>query len=1021
MPGAVRYIGVMIVLLCLCYRSHAQNPAIKDLSYEITIAAQYNLPEQATDADRLQMLMSANPQAAAALSSVEVHSFTQKFPHSHYAYLRNIYKLTCANSYSNDSAVKSLHSADPLHFSYIRQMPEVVALGTYYPNDYHGNSQVDCSAQLDYIHAPEAWAITKGNPKITIGINDPSGFDIHHPDLVGKILGIDSGNTPDFHGTIVAGCAAAHTDNGIGVAGIGFNCTMSLDSRGGDDVNLHMSQNGIRVVNNSWFYGFNCTRTYQPSLFVEDELVYDEVYENGTTICFAAGNGLSGYGHCTSLFDFAYPASLDHIITVGPVSHQNAVGTYAVVNSSTPPPGIPWLWRDCHEESPGNSIGEDVTLNYEANSRVDICAPAYNVASTFYSPSDSSQHYTGNACGTSFASPIVTGTVGLMLSANPCLTTYQIESQLKNSARNMDFVEYPPGSGINMNRFYVGKMGAGALDAGAAVTAASTFDCNDTSTQTMYVDGVEINTICAPGYSSNGVKPKLSVVVEHGLAPYTYRWDPIPGNNTTLDDYTSASPTVTSGTFAAYRLGVYDASPVQKEASRLIVLNLTTDQTPKLVMRDSYMDMMNEANTQASVDGYDWQIWLSPDLVNRIADDHTFTNQNPVYAPSVSNYVNARVRNVGCTASTGTEHLNLYWTKSGTAETWPGDWTTATFKNTSTGAAWPAGGQITASPISVPVIAPGEADSFSAAWLPPSPTNYSATETNVGVSLLGRIESTSAAPYGMTNAEVANTATNALRNNKIATRSLIVNGNGGNMQWHQVLVANTDNADQTFSLEFATERQLHPSFSGDISAYVRFEVKLGDLYDRWIAGGKQGTNVLINAGAKSVIFSGDNKITLKGITLHANEKFTMQVGVIMEQQPLVDQYFHIRQWIDTAEAETEVPYGSVSLLIPGCAGDTSCHPAQAQQPGNISLSSMVSVFPNPVYSQLSMVYMGYDENTLGYTISDISGQIVQKASGYAVSYGVTNTINLTSLQPGLYFVKVTDKDNKATIIKIVKV
>ena len=1014
MGHMVRFIGSLLVALLYFLPSQAQITT----TFEISIPPSYHIETNSTDSERLSALMAANSQARSILSSITAVSFHQKFPGSHYQYLRNIYELICADTHSNDSLVSLLHNADPINFPYVRQAPHVMPLGTTYtPNDYHGVSYADCSPQLDFINAKTAWGITKGNPKITIGINDPSGFDLKNPDLIEKIVGIDSFNHPNFHGTIVAGCAAAHTDNGIGVAAIGFNCTLSLDSRGGDEQNLTMSNNGIRILNNSWFYGDACTHIYEPASFIYSELVYDEVYENGASTCFAAGNGLSGGGHCLSLFDYTYPASLDHIVTVGPVGHLNTPGTLVAVNSSTPTTGIPWLWKYCHEESPGNPIEQYGTLNYEANDRVDICAPAYNLASTFYSPSDTSAHYTSGACGTSFATPIVCGTLGLMLSANPCLSPYQLEYLLKTTAHNMDYVEYPPGSGKNLNEYYVGKMGAGAVDAGAAVTAASTLDCNDTTTQTMYIEGIELNTICEPGYSSNGVKPKFTPVIDHGTPPYTFRWDPVPGNNTTLDDYASASPTLTSGNLAAYRLGVYDASPIPKEASRFIVVYLTNSHTPKLVMRDSYMDMLNEANTQAYYDGYDWQIWLGPDLVNRLSDDHIPTNQNPLYAPSVPNYATARVRNVGCTTSTGTELLDLYWTKAGTGQTWPSDWTTATFTNPSTGVSHPAGGRITTTPITIPAIQPGAEDTVSAAWLPPDPLAYDPSTQSLDISLLGRIETSTSAPYGMSTPEGTNTTLNASNNNKIATRSLVVNSSQGtSVLWHQILVANAEDTTQQFSLEFASEKQLHPSFSGDMSVYAGVKVELGTLFDRWVAAGSQGTNVLVDAKSKSVVFNGDSKIILKGITLHPNEKVAVKVGIILLQQPTTDQYFHIRQWLGTPN-ETSIPYGNVSFLIPACPG---CTVTSNPKLNSVPFSTGLNIYPNPTSNKVTVLYTGYDASTLAYTVTDISGQIVYKQSGLNVIYGSENTIDVSALRVGLYFIKITDLNNNSTIIKMVK-
>ena len=1021
--GCVRFTlkftgAVLLQFFSFIYVIAQQDTSV--LKFELCIPANYNLSSFSSDADRLAALMSASPVASQSLSGVNVLSFHPLYPGSHYQYLRNIYQLTCINQPSALSAVLSLHMADAASFQYVKQAHIIAPLGSYTPNDYNGVSTSNPGAQLDYINAKTAWGVTKGNPAITIGINDPSGFDVNNPDLKQQIIGIGH-NRPDFHGTAVAGCVAARTDNGIGVASIGFNCSLYVDDRGGDDVSLSMSAMGLRVINNSWFYGFDCTPTLQPTGFVSDQLVYDEVYENGTSTCFAAGNGLSGFGHCPSLFSYAYPASLDHIITVGAVGFQNPLGTFANWSPTTfPPGGIPWMWKDCHEESPGNAIGQFGTLNYEANERVDISAPAYNVSTTSYSPTDSSQHYISYACGTSFASPIVAGTLGLMLSANTRLSPYQLEYLLKTNARNIDYVEYPTGSGINLNEYYVGKMGAGALDAGAAVVASAAFNTNDTGTQTMYIDGIELNTICAPGFSSNGINPTFYPVIENGTPPYTYRWDPLPGNNTTLSDYTSPTPVIVSGTFAQYRLAVYDhSSAVPKEASRIIQLKLTTAQTPVLTLRDSYMDMLNEPNTQADVDGYDWQYWLSPDIVNRLLDDHTFTNQNPVYNASTPNYANARIRNVGCTASSGNETLNLYWTKTSTGEAWPADWTTNQFINPTTGNRLPMGGLINSSPINIPVIQPGGESLQSAAWYPPNPENYDATTNTVDISLLGRIVTASTFPYGITIPEVVNTADNIVNNNKIAARRLIVNNaTGGEVQWHQVIISNTGDYLRVFKLEFGSEKQFHPSLAGDISAYLKVEVELGDLFDRWVQGQNQGENILVDGKNKSVIFTGEDKLVLKGLAFNPHETFLVKVGIILTQQPLKNQFFHIRQSADSLGTPT-IPYGDVTFLIPGCSGDTSCT-SPAPNFANTSLASRVNVFPNPTSGLLTILYSGFDENTLSYSLTNLWGQKLFQQNGTNVVLGAENSLDISGLSDGVYILKLTERDNNSTTVKIVK-
>ena len=80
------------------------------------------------------------------------------------------------------------------------------------------------------IDAPEAWADGTGDPNVLIAILD-TGIDQSHEDLAAKIVANkDFTSSPNGwedmygHGTHCAGIAAAITDNGVGVAGVGYNC-----------------------------------------------------------------------------------------------------------------------------------------------------------------------------------------------------------------------------------------------------------------------------------------------------------------------------------------------------------------------------------------------------------------------------------------------------------------------------------------------------------------------------------------------------------------------------------------------------------------------------------------------------------------------------------------------------------------------------------------------------------------------------------------------------------------------------
>jgi subtilisin family serine protease len=81
---------------------------------------------------------------------------------------------------------------------------------------------------LPKISAPLAWNLSQGAPGITIAILD-SGVDATHPDLAAKLVPgynfyDNNTNTADVygHGTMVAGVAAALSNNGIGVASVAW-------------------------------------------------------------------------------------------------------------------------------------------------------------------------------------------------------------------------------------------------------------------------------------------------------------------------------------------------------------------------------------------------------------------------------------------------------------------------------------------------------------------------------------------------------------------------------------------------------------------------------------------------------------------------------------------------------------------------------------------------------------------------------------------------------------------------------
>jgi thermitase len=223
------------------------------------------------------------------------------------------------------------------------------------------------------IQAPQAWDITKGSPSTSIAILD-TGIDIDHPDLAGKIItSVNFGNSTTVddlygHGTHVAGIAAATTMNGVGVAGVGRDCSLMNVKVTSDDGTGYYSwlaegivwaaDNGANVINIS-------VGGTDPSSVLEDAVNY--AWNKGVVVVAAAGNNGS-----TAAF---YPAYYTNAIAVGATDANDAMPS----------------WSD-------------------HGSWVDVAAPGVSI----YSCMPGAQY--GYESGTSMASPHVAGLAALVFS-----------------------------------------------------------------------------------------------------------------------------------------------------------------------------------------------------------------------------------------------------------------------------------------------------------------------------------------------------------------------------------------------------------------------------------------------------------------------------------------------------------------------------------------------------------------------------------------------------------------------------
>lgn len=371
------------------------------------------------------------------LQKRKIKSFKQAFPTADTKWLRNVYYIKSDDRTLSEEIKEKFKDK----ISNVESLCEPILC--YTPNDY---GKAVGQLNLDLVKAKDAWDIVRDFPKIPVGVSD-THFENTQEDLDGQFIEISGSNSPNvsdaFHGTAVAGCLSAITDNNIGISAIGFNTKLYATTNWADDNEvLLLAQKGVRVINCSWINSFSYNVT-QDSLYSRIKNRYN------TVVVFGAGNHV----YNTDLFEKVYPASYESVISVTAVGHEHPRGYVDPIYGNL-------FWIDCHE-----AIVGDPTSAYHHNDAVDICAPGYNVPSINDATLNLPDKY-GTFYGTSFAAPQVAATVGLILSINPCLTASQAIDVLLNSA---DRVIYS----IPENAPYIGLLGKGRLDAYAAVLQAA--------------------------------------------------------------------------------------------------------------------------------------------------------------------------------------------------------------------------------------------------------------------------------------------------------------------------------------------------------------------------------------------------------------------------------------------------------------------------------------------------------------------------------------------------------------------
>lgn len=440
------------------------------------------------------------------------------------------------------------------------------------------------------INAVGAWDLGYKGEGVNIAIVDSGITD--HPDLNRKVLpgydfisdpvaagdgngrdqdpsdmGSGTGGKPSsWHGTHVAGVAAADTNNGIGVAGVAPDAKIlpvRAMGRGGGTTyditqgilwaagvsgidNVPKNPNPAKVINLSLGAKNRCNPMYQDSINL--------ALAHGATLVVAAGNS----NVRASTFS---PASCDGVITVGatgPYGKRAWYSNYDRIGSSTVDIAAPG--GDAYQFIVDSDMGDYEMIVSTLNSGVNY-------------PLRGGATY-GQQQGTSQAAPAISGVIAMMLHANPELSTEDIRSILQSTANPFAEDDYDR------------NIGAGIANAYEAVCEAIRRNPDITESPCeREAKPSPTSTTLKPSTTATSAPAAPSTVTE--TATETETVTSTAATPTVTRTVTSTAPTPTVTSTSHKRVWVTETRTQTATATATTVLRETKSSTPTVARRET--------------------------------------------------------------------------------------------------------------------------------------------------------------------------------------------------------------------------------------------------------------------------------------------------------------------------------------------------------------------------------------------------------------------------------------------------
>lgn len=390
--------------------------------------------------------------------------------------------------------------------------------------------------------------------------SDPGDWITTAEDASGDFAGCGAADS-SWHGTQIAGLVAAATNNATGMAGIARDAKVLpvrvLGKCGGFDADIidgmrwaaGLSVSGVpantnpaRVINLSLGSSGACSAAYRDAVA--------ELTAAGVVVVAAAGNDGLAVGT---------PANCPGVIAVAGLRHVGTKVGYSDLGSNV-----------ALSAPAGNCVNSTGTCLYPLLSTTDSGTRS-PVGPSYTTGGDDA------AVGTSFAAPLVAGTVAVMLSANPSLTPAQVTSALKSSARAFPTTGGDAGATVCQAPTAVAQdsecycttstCGAGMLDAGAAVAAAAGLAAPPTAAITA-----SSSTLAA---GSSVTLSAASSTAASGLSITAWLWEITSGGTLATLSGTDTATTTLTGSAAGnvvVRLTVTDSNGQQSSTTQTLTI-----------------------------------------------------------------------------------------------------------------------------------------------------------------------------------------------------------------------------------------------------------------------------------------------------------------------------------------------------------------------------------------------------------------------------------------------------------------